>query len=133
MNLIILKLRIVPPPDKHLITLCGSLGKLDELGGILKNKDSVGKLRGLSSKKRESDFEIHSLPVARLGAIHLQMRIYAGCQDTRRSTSGSITTFGVMTCGWSSKRHEKTRKALRYPVRKLNILLCLVVVLKSFG
>ncbi|GJW25035.1 retrovirus-related pol polyprotein from transposon TNT 1-94 [Tanacetum coccineum] len=27
----------------------------------------------------------------------------------------------------------KDRKALRYPVRKLNILLCLAVVLKSFG
>ncbi|GKA12200.1 retrovirus-related pol polyprotein from transposon TNT 1-94 [Tanacetum coccineum] len=29
--------------------------------------------------------------------------------------------------------HQKGRKALRYPVRKLNILLCLAVVLKSFG
>ncbi|GKF89273.1 retrovirus-related pol polyprotein from transposon TNT 1-94, partial [Tanacetum coccineum] len=29
--------------------------------------------------------------------------------------------------------HQKGRKALRYPVRKLNILLCLAVVLKSSG
>ncbi|GKG22525.1 hypothetical protein Tco_0387828, partial [Tanacetum coccineum] len=29
--------------------------------------------------------------------------------------------------------HQKRRKALRYPVRKLNILLCLAVVLKSSG
>ncbi|GKA84620.1 retrovirus-related pol polyprotein from transposon TNT 1-94 [Tanacetum coccineum] len=29
--------------------------------------------------------------------------------------------------------HQKGRKALRYPVRKLNILPCLAVVLKSFG
>ncbi|GKC47484.1 retrovirus-related pol polyprotein from transposon TNT 1-94 [Tanacetum coccineum] len=29
--------------------------------------------------------------------------------------------------------HQKGRKALRYPVRKLNILLCLAVVLISFG
>ncbi|GJX58558.1 hypothetical protein Tco_0289948 [Tanacetum coccineum] len=29
--------------------------------------------------------------------------------------------------------HQKGRKALRYPVRKLNILLCLAVVLKSLS
>ncbi|GJY59043.1 retrovirus-related pol polyprotein from transposon TNT 1-94 [Tanacetum coccineum] len=29
--------------------------------------------------------------------------------------------------------HPKGRKVMRYPVRKLNILLCLAVVLKSFG
>ncbi|GKE10084.1 retrovirus-related pol polyprotein from transposon TNT 1-94 [Tanacetum coccineum] len=29
--------------------------------------------------------------------------------------------------------HQNGRKALRYPVRKLNILLCLAAVLKSFG
>ncbi|GJU42038.1 retrovirus-related pol polyprotein from transposon TNT 1-94 [Tanacetum coccineum] len=29
--------------------------------------------------------------------------------------------------------HQKGKKAMRYPVRKLNILPCLVVVLKSFG
>ncbi|GJU35934.1 retrovirus-related pol polyprotein from transposon TNT 1-94 [Tanacetum coccineum] len=42
---------------------------------------------------------------------------HAGCQDTRRSTSS----------------HQKGRKALRYPVRKLNILLCRDVMLKFFG
>ncbi|GJZ49577.1 retrovirus-related pol polyprotein from transposon TNT 1-94 [Tanacetum coccineum] len=54
---------------------------------------------------------------------------HAGCQDTRRSTSGSMQFFGDRLINWSSKG----RKSLRYPVRKLNIWLCLAVVLKSFG
>ncbi|GJW08629.1 retrovirus-related pol polyprotein from transposon TNT 1-94 [Tanacetum coccineum] len=53
----------------------------------------------------------------------------AGCQDTRRSTSGSMQLLGDRLVSWSSKR----QKGLRYPVRKLNILLCPAVVLKSFG
>ncbi|GKB12054.1 hypothetical protein Tco_0845977, partial [Tanacetum coccineum] len=52
---------------------------------------------------------------------------HASCQDTRRSTSGSIQLLGDRLVSWSSKR----QKSLRYPVRKLNILLCPVVVLKS--
>ncbi|GJZ64157.1 integrase, catalytic region, zinc finger, CCHC-type containing protein [Tanacetum coccineum] len=51
---------------------------------------------------------------------------HAGCQDTRHSTSGSMQFLGDRLVSWSSK-------ALRYPVWKLNILLCQVVVLKSFG
>ncbi|GJS09304.1 retrovirus-related pol polyprotein from transposon TNT 1-94 [Tanacetum coccineum] len=43
---------------------------------------------------------------------------HAGCQDTRRSTSGSMQPLGDRLVSWSSKR---------------NILLCLTVVLKSFG
>ncbi|GKA38572.1 hypothetical protein Tco_0731123 [Tanacetum coccineum] len=54
---------------------------------------------------------------------------HAGRQDTRRSTSGSMQLLGDRLVSWSSKR----QKALRYPVRKLNILLCPAVVLKSFG
>nr|GEV08950.1 retrovirus-related Pol polyprotein from transposon TNT 1-94 [Tanacetum cinerariifolium] len=52
----------------------------------------------------------------------------AGCQDTRRSTSSSIQLLGDRLMSWSSKR----QKALRYLVRKLNILPCLAVVLKSY-
>ncbi|GKA52355.1 retrovirus-related pol polyprotein from transposon TNT 1-94 [Tanacetum coccineum] len=44
---------------------------------------------------------------------------HAGCQDTRRSTSSSMQFLGDRLVSWSSKG----RKALRYPVRKLNILL----------
>nr|GEW45997.1 hypothetical protein [Tanacetum cinerariifolium] len=54
---------------------------------------------------------------------------HAGCQDTRRSTSSSMQLLGERLVSWSSK----DRKALRYPVRKLNILPWLVVVLKSYG
>ncbi|GKB44297.1 retrovirus-related pol polyprotein from transposon TNT 1-94, partial [Tanacetum coccineum] len=54
---------------------------------------------------------------------------HAGCQDTRRSTSGSMQLLGDRLVSWSSKG----RKVLQYPIRKLNILLCLAVVLKSFG
>ncbi|GJR54252.1 hypothetical protein Tco_1404773 [Tanacetum coccineum] len=46
---------------------------------------------------------------------------HAGCQDTRRSTSGSMQLLGDRLVSWF---HLKGRKALRYPVRKLNILLC---------
>ncbi|GJX82082.1 retrovirus-related pol polyprotein from transposon TNT 1-94 [Tanacetum coccineum] len=42
-----------------------------------------------------------------------------GCQDTRRSTSGSMQLLGDRLVSWSSKR----QKSLRYPVCKLNILL----------
>ncbi|GJU80314.1 hypothetical protein Tco_1282679 [Tanacetum coccineum] len=45
---------------------------------------------------------------------------HAGCQDTRRSTSGSMQFWEIdLSIG-----HQKGKKALRYLVRKLNILLC---------
>ncbi|GJX32798.1 hypothetical protein Tco_0242653 [Tanacetum coccineum] len=58
----------------------------------------------------------------------LQDADHAGCQDTRRSTSGSIQN------SWDDRLvagRLKGRKRARYPVRKLNILLLSVVVLKS--
>nr|GEW10576.1 uncharacterized mitochondrial protein AtMg00810-like [Tanacetum cinerariifolium] len=54
---------------------------------------------------------------------------HAGCQDTRRSTSGSMQYLGDRLVIWLSKRH----KVLRYPVWKLNILPYPAVVLKSSG
>ncbi|GJY29484.1 hypothetical protein Tco_0405251 [Tanacetum coccineum] len=39
---------------------------------------------------------------------------HAGCQDTRRSTSGSMQLLGDRLVSWSSKRQKS---ALRYPVR----------------
>ncbi|GJV58121.1 hypothetical protein Tco_1459126 [Tanacetum coccineum] len=48
---------------------------------------------------------------------------HVGCQDTRRSTSGSMQFLGDRLVSWSSKRQKK----LRYPSTKLNILLCLAV------
>ncbi|GJU89687.1 hypothetical protein Tco_1302110 [Tanacetum coccineum] len=45
---------------------------------------------------------------------------HASCQDTRRSTSGSMPSLEIdLLAG-----HQKGRQALRYPIRKLNILLC---------
>ncbi|GJY71880.1 hypothetical protein Tco_0475583 [Tanacetum coccineum] len=54
---------------------------------------------------------------------------HASCQDTRRNTSGSMQLFGDRLLAGILK----DIKALRYPIRKLNILLCPTVVLKSFG
>ncbi|GKC59378.1 retrovirus-related pol polyprotein from transposon TNT 1-94 [Tanacetum coccineum] len=54
---------------------------------------------------------------------------HAGCQDTRHSTSSSMQFLGDRLIRWSSKG----RKALRYLIQKLNILLCRAVVLKFFG
>ncbi|GJU50694.1 retrovirus-related pol polyprotein from transposon TNT 1-94 [Tanacetum coccineum] len=51
---------------------------------------------------------------------------HAGCQDTRRSTSGSMQLLGDRLVSWSSKR-QKSAKALRYPVRKL--IYCFVRLL----
>nr|GEW19353.1 hypothetical protein [Tanacetum cinerariifolium] len=51
---------------------------------------------------------------------------HVGCQDTTRSTSKSMQLVGERLASWS----QKGRKALRYPVRKLNILPCLAVVVK---
>ncbi|GJX27803.1 retrovirus-related pol polyprotein from transposon TNT 1-94 [Tanacetum coccineum] len=52
------------------------------------------------------------------------------CAPVRKRTSGD---YGVSKGeDWLAGR-LKGRKALRYPVRKLNILLCPAVVLKSFG
>ncbi|GKA49824.1 retrovirus-related pol polyprotein from transposon TNT 1-94 [Tanacetum coccineum] len=54
---------------------------------------------------------------------------HAGCQDTRRSTSSSMQHLKIDLLAGD----QKGRKALRYPVQKLNILLCRDVVLKFFG
>ncbi|GJV50231.1 retrovirus-related pol polyprotein from transposon TNT 1-94 [Tanacetum coccineum] len=66
---------------------------------------------------------------------------HAGCQDTCRNTSGSMQLLGDRLVSWMSKRQKTSipiltigdALSLRYPVRKLNILLCPAVVLKSFG
>ncbi|GJT90611.1 retrovirus-related pol polyprotein from transposon TNT 1-94 [Tanacetum coccineum] len=54
---------------------------------------------------------------------------HAGCQDTRRSTYGSMQFLGDRLVAG----HQKGRKALQYPVRKLNTSLYSAVVLKSYG
>ncbi|GJW86738.1 retrovirus-related pol polyprotein from transposon TNT 1-94 [Tanacetum coccineum] len=76
---------LVPPPDKAFVITLKWIYKvkLDELGGILKNKNSViGSC--LSSRSRKIDFEESFAPVARLEAIriflafaaHMNMVVY---------------------------------------------------------
>nr|GFC48962.1 hypothetical protein [Tanacetum cinerariifolium] len=54
---------------------------------------------------------------------------HAGCQDTRRSISGSLQFLGDRLISWSSKR----KKSVQYHVRKLNTSPCPIVVLKFYG
>nr|GFC94127.1 uncharacterized mitochondrial protein AtMg00810-like [Tanacetum cinerariifolium] len=54
---------------------------------------------------------------------------HAGCQDTRRSTSGSLQFLGDRLISWSSKR----QKVLQNPLRKLNTLPYPAVMLKFSG
>ncbi|GJU14398.1 retrovirus-related pol polyprotein from transposon TNT 1-94 [Tanacetum coccineum] len=149
---------LVPRPDKVMVITLKWIYKvkLDELGGILKNK---ARLVSRGYRQEEGiDFEESFAPIARLDdiriflafSVHMNMIVYqidvktaflndilreevyadhVGCQDTRRSTFGCMQLLGDRLVSWSSKR----QKALRYPVQKLNILLCLAVVLKSFG
>nr|GEY25296.1 uncharacterized mitochondrial protein AtMg00810-like [Tanacetum cinerariifolium] len=54
---------------------------------------------------------------------------HAGCQDTRRSTSGSLQFLEERLIIWLSKR----QKSVEYLVRKLNTSPYLDVVLKFYG
>ncbi|GJV27707.1 retrovirus-related pol polyprotein from transposon TNT 1-94 [Tanacetum coccineum] len=54
---------------------------------------------------------------------------HAGCQDTRRSTSGSIHFWVLDLLSWSSKR----QKALRYPVRRLKYIALSGCCAQVFG
>ncbi|GJZ19653.1 putative ribonuclease H-like domain-containing protein [Tanacetum coccineum] len=156
---------LVPRPDKVMVITLKWIYKvkLDELGGILKNK---ARLVARGYRQEEGiDFEESFAPVARLEAIriflafaaHMNMVVYqmdvktaflnvdtpmwrnpetgrdkegkavdplhlivasayrkalkcdadhAGCQDTRRSTSGSMQLLGDKLVSWSSKRQK---------------------------
>nr|GEV48059.1 hypothetical protein [Tanacetum cinerariifolium] len=52
---------------------------------------------------------------------------HAGCQDTRRSTSGSLQFLEDRLISWSSKR----KKVLRYPARKLNYPAAQILWMRS--
>nr|GEY37682.1 hypothetical protein [Tanacetum cinerariifolium] len=54
---------------------------------------------------------------------------HASCQDTHRSTSGSVQFLGERLISWSSKG----KRVLQYLVRKLNTSPYLDVVLKFYG
>nr|GEX20466.1 integrase, catalytic region, zinc finger, CCHC-type, peptidase aspartic, catalytic [Tanacetum cinerariifolium] len=57
---------------------------------------------------------------------HYRDADHAGCQNTRRSTPGSLQLLGDRLISWSSKR----QKVLQYPVLKLNTSPYPAVVLK---
>nr|GFA48550.1 retrovirus-related Pol polyprotein from transposon TNT 1-94 [Tanacetum cinerariifolium] len=120
---------LVPRPDQVMVITLKWIYKvkLDELGGILKNK---ARLVARGYRQDEGiDFEESFALVDRLEAIqiflayaaHKNMVVYqmddssvavtafvdadhAGCQDTRRSTSGSVQFLGERLISWSSKR-----------------------------
>ncbi|GJT22128.1 retrovirus-related pol polyprotein from transposon TNT 1-94 [Tanacetum coccineum] len=131
---------LVPHLDKVMVITLKWIYKvkLDELGGILKNKTRLV-TRGYRQEEG-IDFEKFFGPVARLARptekyLHVVKRIFKylygtvnqglwypkdypialtafvdadhrGCQDTRRSTSGSMQLLGDRIVSWSSKREK---------------------------
>ncbi|GKC08005.1 retrovirus-related pol polyprotein from transposon TNT 1-94 [Tanacetum coccineum] len=55
---------------------------------------------------------------------------HAGCQDSRRSTSGSAQFLGDRLVSWSSKK-QRSKEALQYLQQRLNTLPCLDVDSRS--
>ncbi|GJW84585.1 retrovirus-related pol polyprotein from transposon TNT 1-94 [Tanacetum coccineum] len=103
--------KLVPRPDKVMvITLKWIQSDIDDLGVDTPmveksklDKDKEGKAVDPSHYRAFADAD------------------HAGCQDTRRSRHLVVCNFWEIDL---SVGHQKGRKALRYPVRKLNILLC---------
>ncbi|GJT38081.1 retrovirus-related pol polyprotein from transposon TNT 1-94 [Tanacetum coccineum] len=92
-------------------------------------RDMIDTLIYLTANRPDLQFAIYMC--ARYQARPTEKHLHAVKRIFRlsRSTSGSMQFWEIdLLAG-----HQKGRKALRYPVRKLNILLCRVVVLKSFG
>nr|GEZ85859.1 hypothetical protein [Tanacetum cinerariifolium] len=116
---------LVPRPDKvMMITLKWIYKvKLDELGGILKNR---ARLVARGYRQEEGiDFEESFASVARLEVIRIFLayaahknmnsfvaliafadKDHVGCQDTRRSTSGSVQFLREKLISWSSKQQK---------------------------
>ncbi|GJX91966.1 retrovirus-related pol polyprotein from transposon TNT 1-94 [Tanacetum coccineum] len=80
----------------------------------------IGTLLYLIASRPNLQFAICMVPDSSIALTTFADADHAGCQDTRRSTSGSMQFLGDRLVSWSSKR----QKMVRYLVRKLNILLC---------
>ncbi|GJT92298.1 retrovirus-related pol polyprotein from transposon TNT 1-94 [Tanacetum coccineum] len=125
---------LVPQPDCVMIIALKWIYKLSlrSNGDVLKNQAAVGVQR-IPTKRRVVDFKNHWLrmdscdPVDTPMVDRLKMdedplgipidqtrcRTYAdadhaGCQDTRRSTSGSAQFFGDKLVSWSLKKQKST-------------------------
>nr|GEX73529.1 uncharacterized mitochondrial protein AtMg00810-like [Tanacetum cinerariifolium] len=97
---------LVPRPDKVMVITLKWIYKvkLDELGGILKNK---ARLVTRSYRQEEGiDFEDTFAPDSSIALIAFANADHAGCQDTRRSTSGSLQFLRDRLISWSSKRQK---------------------------
>nr|GEV46252.1 Gag-Pol polyprotein [Tanacetum cinerariifolium] len=88
---------LVPRPDKVMVITLKWIYKvkLDELGGILKNK---ARLVARGYRQEEGiDFEASFAPYPKDSSVALTAFAdadHAGCQDTHRSTSGSVQFLG---------------------------------------
>ncbi|GJW51180.1 retrovirus-related pol polyprotein from transposon TNT 1-94 [Tanacetum coccineum] len=112
---------LVSCPDKVMLIKLKWIYKVktDEFGGVLKNK---ARLVAQGFRQEEGiNFEESFTPVARIEAIRIfyskdtdtSLTTYsdadhAGCQDTRRSTSGSAKFLGDKLVSWSSKKQKST-------------------------
>nr|GEX86886.1 retrovirus-related Pol polyprotein from transposon TNT 1-94 [Tanacetum cinerariifolium] len=116
---------LVPRPDKAMVITLKWIYKvkIDDLGGILKNKARLV-ARGYHQEEG-IDFEESFAMVARLEAIRIFLAYaayknmdssialtafaeadHAGCQDTHRSTSSSLQFLGDKLISCSSKRQK---------------------------
>ncbi|GKB07598.1 hypothetical protein Tco_0835882 [Tanacetum coccineum] len=134
---------LVPRPDKVMfITLRWIYkAKLDELGGIMKNKARLV-ARDYESLKKYDMESSDPVDTPMGGESKLD-------EDPQRKAVDPTHYRGMTLIMWVAKildevhlevcnywetdllaGHQKGKKALRYPVRKLNMLPCLAVVLK---
>nr|GEV89575.1 retrovirus-related Pol polyprotein from transposon TNT 1-94 [Tanacetum cinerariifolium] len=106
---------LVPRPDQVMVIISKWIYKvkLDELGGILKNK---ARLVARGYRQEEGiDFEESFTPKSKMDEdregkavdpSHYRDADHTGCQDTRRSTSGSVQFLGERLISWSSKQKK---------------------------
>ncbi|GJR96761.1 retrovirus-related pol polyprotein from transposon TNT 1-94 [Tanacetum coccineum] len=100
-------MNLVDPVDTPLV----EKSKLDE---VKRRKAVIHKYRGMighpplsySSRPWTFNFLMHVCPDSSFALTAFADADHAGCQDTRRSTSGSIQLLGDRLVSWSSKRQK---------------------------
>nr|GEZ08203.1 retrovirus-related Pol polyprotein from transposon TNT 1-94 [Tanacetum cinerariifolium] len=100
---------LMPCPDKVMLIKLKWIYKVktDEFGGVLKNK---ARLVAQGFRQEEGiDFEESFAPVDTGMSLTAYTDVdHVGCQDTRRSTSGSAQFLGDKLVSWSSKKKNST-------------------------